>query len=527
MNPLALSEHLQAVPDAELQRMAIEGNGATPSYLVLAEIQRRRQLRNAAQAQQQRPPSVMSEIPSQLAQSAPPMQAPVRGFQEGGEVYPWDVSGQAAADREKVRKAWQMLTGGMEDFGRAIADVAVLPIRGVTGAYDTAVVRPLRAAGVPARYLSPFLVPEGVNPATMTPFYDARGVTPAPLDPEAVRLQPGAPRTSTVPVGQGVPGLNPEVLQPGAMGAMGAPQQSGAPSVGGGLRAAAATRTGLRVSAPTSQALFDPRRAAEFVQQYSKLVDTPEEPFKPRTTEQLLGELRQAMPEGEDPYAEIRKTLEKGKLSKAEIRNRTMLQVGLGLLTAKGNFGQALGAAGMQGVQAYSQMAEQERQLQGDLARYAAMSAKERRDFDRALRRDAVTMAEGDLREGRARADREAQERRATRRDAIGAYTTERRLQADREMQERRFQADERRAAAAMAKAMQPQAPMLSFADRNTIMSMREKLRELMVMNPDAYKAEYNTIKEQYPTDSALLLRGFPNPNEMTAQELANTGKRK
>jgi hypothetical protein len=82
------------------------------------------------------------------------------------------LDAQAAADRSAIAKLLETLRGGSESAGRAIADVATMVPRGLVGAYDTAVVRPMRAAGVNAAYLSPKLTPEGADPESMTPFTD-------------------------------------------------------------------------------------------------------------------------------------------------------------------------------------------------------------------------------------------------------------------------------------------------------------------------------------------------------------------
>jgi hypothetical protein len=82
------------------------------------------------------------------------------------------LDAQAAADREAVLRMLQGARRGSEMAGRAIADVATMVPRGLAGAYDTAMVRPMRAAGINAAYVSPKLVPEGVDPSSMTPFTD-------------------------------------------------------------------------------------------------------------------------------------------------------------------------------------------------------------------------------------------------------------------------------------------------------------------------------------------------------------------
>ena len=89
---------------------------------------------------------------------------------------------QAAKDRAVMANILRAIKGGSEDAGRAIADVATMLPRGAVGAYDTAVVRPMRAAGINAAYLSPKLVPEGVDPASMTPFTDVKRMRDASAD---------------------------------------------------------------------------------------------------------------------------------------------------------------------------------------------------------------------------------------------------------------------------------------------------------------------------------------------------------
>lgn len=93
--------------------------------------------------------------------NAPP-QAPARP--------PLDA--QAMGDRKALAGLLESIRSGSESAGRAVADVATMIPRGVVGAYDSAVVRPMRAAGINAAYLSPKLVPEGVDPSSMTPFTD-------------------------------------------------------------------------------------------------------------------------------------------------------------------------------------------------------------------------------------------------------------------------------------------------------------------------------------------------------------------
>lgn len=109
------------------------------------------------------------------------------------------IDPQTLSDRQAVGRVWDGIKSMNRSAGAAIADVATLPLRGVAGAYDSAVVRPMRAAGVNAAYLSPKLVPDGANVDSMTPFYDqirsrenalARAQAAAPT--AAPKIIPGA-----------------------------------------------------------------------------------------------------------------------------------------------------------------------------------------------------------------------------------------------------------------------------------------------------------------------------------------------
>lgn len=104
------------------------------------------------------------------------------------------LSAQAQSDRAKISAAWDTVKDVNDDAGRAIADVATMVPRGLAGAYDSAVVRPMRAAGIDAAYLSPKLVPNGVDPSSMTPFTDQKRMQQAQAAPAAAPV--AAPTTT-------------------------------------------------------------------------------------------------------------------------------------------------------------------------------------------------------------------------------------------------------------------------------------------------------------------------------------------
>ena len=119
--------------------------------------------------------ALVNQIPTGGNPPAPPATAPAPAPA---------LSTQAQGDRAAIGGAWNTVKGVSEDAGRAVADVATMVPRGLVGAYDSAVVRPMRAAGLNAGYLSPHLVPDGVDPASMTPFTDQKrmreAAAPAP-----------------------------------------------------------------------------------------------------------------------------------------------------------------------------------------------------------------------------------------------------------------------------------------------------------------------------------------------------------
>ena len=161
--------------------------------------------------------TLVNQIPTGGNPPAPPATAPAPAPA---------LSTQAQRDRAAIGGAWNTVKGASEDAGRAIADVATLVPRGLVGAYDSAVVRPMRAAGMNAAYLSPSLVPDGVDPASMTPFTDQKRMrevaAPAPnagagrgsVNPPAAAPSAPAPQTATAPAAQA--SLAGDAYMPGA-----------------------------------------------------------------------------------------------------------------------------------------------------------------------------------------------------------------------------------------------------------------------------------------------------------------------
>ena len=158
---------MQGMPEAKQDYAA-----AAPSMMENMKQQQAQQMvREAMQPQ----PAGIEGLP------APNMQ----GMAEGGVVgYSGkegsEVKTQAEEDREKIAAALRAIRDeALLPAGAAIADVATAIPRGLAGAYNSTVVRAMRAAGLPAGYLPD---PTGGDFSSATPFYDrmVRGQAEAP-----------------------------------------------------------------------------------------------------------------------------------------------------------------------------------------------------------------------------------------------------------------------------------------------------------------------------------------------------------
>lgn len=152
--------------------------------------------------------AAVSQIPTGISGSRP--QASTPAAQTTLPVAAPVADPQVQSDRAAIGSAWNSVKGMNENAGRAIADMATLVPRGLVGAYDSVVVRPMRAAGLNAAYLSPALVPDGVDPSSMTPFTDQKrlreanttaAIAPTQTDQRiasGAQPVPGAPAASPI-----------------------------------------------------------------------------------------------------------------------------------------------------------------------------------------------------------------------------------------------------------------------------------------------------------------------------------------
>jgi len=178
-----ITSTLSQMSDAELQQYAkLNKSDPYTMALVVSEANRRKE----GGMPTQKAPTVVEQ---QIAGMALPEEMGIAqlptgnmefagggiiAFAQGDEVLSTEeqLERQRAEDRARIKSAFESGLISAEEFGRALADIGTLPVRGVAGALDTAVIRPLRAAGADIGYMSPYLVPDGVDPASMTPFSD-------------------------------------------------------------------------------------------------------------------------------------------------------------------------------------------------------------------------------------------------------------------------------------------------------------------------------------------------------------------
>lgn len=109
---------------------------------------------------------------------------------------------QQEADRQKISDLIKNASGVNQDMGRAILDIGMMPLRGAIGAYDSTVIRGMKALGINADYWSPMLVPDGVDPSSMTPYTDQRRAQQLQANPNIPAVTPASvPATTNRPAG--------------------------------------------------------------------------------------------------------------------------------------------------------------------------------------------------------------------------------------------------------------------------------------------------------------------------------------
>lgn len=222
---------LKGVGDDVVKRKLMEG--APDSFLALLEASDRMQARAAAAPMQPPIPQMANQPPvtqgifPMMAQAAQQLQmqramAPQAGLgaveppirmasggvvalQEGGRPEDSDVE-QQASDREAILDIVRKLKAAGKDIG-------TLPIRGVLGALESGITRPLRAMGVPIPYLPKSAY--GGDVESLTPYMDAlRREMSSEMGPPRPAGLMGPERGYAVPPAPPTPGRGPGARPP-------------------------------------------------------------------------------------------------------------------------------------------------------------------------------------------------------------------------------------------------------------------------------------------------------------------------
>jgi hypothetical protein len=352
--------------------------GSIPAYIAIpliqekaAEKKRQEAMARAAGAPQQNAPTVAQEV---LAQAAPaesgvtalPSGLPAQmagggivAFEEGGEVERYQNEGlvrprsiydperdpllrqlredpQAQSDRAAMAETLRKL-------GYSAMDLATLPGRGIAGAFESAVTRPLRAAGVPIPYLPESFY--GGDRSSMTPYFDR-------LRKQEAEKKPTAPVPATPAAATPEPAAAPA-----------------APAPGGGIYDLMQPK-GQPIAPPSMQSMEDVTRR--------QLYGTEAEPgFLARSearSRNLFEELGKNKLEGkafEGLEANIKKEAEEAGAERAQAKNLAFLKAGLAMMAGTSRHAlENIGKGAMTGLEDYNtavkdlKKAEKERQRQ-------------------------------------------------------------------------------------------------------------------------------------------------------------------
>lgn len=181
---MSIAQSILANPNKYSLAQLTQGvqNGVIPAYIGIPIIQEKMQeqarMQSMGQGQgQAAQPPVAEQIMAQAQQSGQGVESltsnlpqeyaggGIVAFEEGGPVERFQTGGtQEERDREAMMETLRsMKAAGM--------DIATLPGRGILGALESGVTRPLRAVGVPVPYLPASVY--GGDASSMTPYMDA------------------------------------------------------------------------------------------------------------------------------------------------------------------------------------------------------------------------------------------------------------------------------------------------------------------------------------------------------------------
>jgi hypothetical protein len=365
-------------------------SGVIPAYIAVPLIQEKVQQQKQSQMMQamqqppaqERPPVAQQVMSEARGLEALPTNLPTQyagggivAFDEGGQVPRYQVGGTAGSlydlrrdpllrqIREGVPVDAQTLAdrAAMADtidkITAAGKDILTLPGRGILGALETGVTRPLRAAGVPIPYLPKSVY--GGDSSSMTPYMDA------------LRRQQGQevqPTSSAQPTDLGpVPGTSESTGILGGVSTGTAP--AARPDTGGGLRLPGAG--GVATGAPKLKLPEGPsyeKMAKDYFGGYEAEAKKRDEAAQQKI-EAARAKVTGTPFEGLE--ASLKKEEAEAKTEKDQAGYMAVFEAGLAMLSGTSPFALAnIGAGGKQGLASYKdamkdmRKAEKERQKQ-------------------------------------------------------------------------------------------------------------------------------------------------------------------
>jgi len=236
-------------------------------------------------------------------------------FEDGGKVERYQNQGLVKTQEENDREA---LLESLRRFGLAGKDVLSAPVRGVAGAFESVVTRPLRALGVPVPYLPDAFY--GGDRSSLTPYMDAL---------RRKELEKAAPKPATPP------SAAPSAAAPSAAppAAPSAPRQAPPSTASSSLedilaRVQAARDESLTAGDIMKLVGFDSTKQGVDVQKGLAALAAPN---LPELTPEAVRTMRKAvMPQGRDAYeseltpeyAAMREAAEKAASEQLEERKR-------------------------------------------------------------------------------------------------------------------------------------------------------------------------------------------------------------
>lgn len=378
--------------------------GTIPAYIAVPliqqkvqEAQRAKMASAAAGAPQQGAPTVTQEVMAQAAPEAGvaalPSGLPAQGFEgggivafeEGGEVERYQNQGLVApsiydTERDpllrKLREATPSDPQAVADraammdtlrrLGYAGMDIATLPGRGIAGAFETGVTRPLRALGVPVPYLPESFY--GGDRSSMTPYFDRLRKPEA-----AAKAEPKKEEAAAAPV------------------APPAPPAAAAPRDNAGIYSLMPTK-GEFSAPPRTQSMEDVVRR--------QLFGTDTEPgFLARSegrTRTLLEELGKNKLEGkafEGLEADIKKEAEAAGAERTQAKNLAFLKAGLAMMAGTSRHAlENIGKGAMTGLEDYTSAVKDLKKAERERQKQMAFIEQARRaeDQENFRRRDAL-----------------------------------------------------------------------------------------------------------------------------------------